>query len=194
MKTMIGLFILAVATLAVGQDKCEGIPPGRHVQLERMTAGMKLTCEQQLKIEPLLHDEESVTKPLLKFTSFSTEQRTEVMNKIKVVARRQIKGQLTPEQIPWMDADIENVSKGGGKGGGGKKGGDKNATPSEDPLADQAALCKALMAYSALEPDEKNALALFVKKAARNDAGLNLTPEQQRKLDAEIAALSKGSK
>src|SRR5579871_6265191 len=126
----IGVLTLALAAGAslfgqvATQDKCEGIPPGRHVQLERMTAAMKLTCAQQLKIEPLLHDEESVTKPLLRFTSFTDEQRSEVMTKIKVVARRQIKSELTPEQQKWMDGDIESVSRGGGKSGGGKKGAD----------------------------------------------------------------------
>ena len=63
---------MAMAQHEPGTPKCEGIPPGRHAQLERMTAAMKLTCDQQLKIEPLLHDEESVTKPLLRFASFPT--------------------------------------------------------------------------------------------------------------------------
>ena len=37
---------------------CAGLPPGRHVQLERMAQLFSLTCEQELKIEPLLHNEE----------------------------------------------------------------------------------------------------------------------------------------
>jgi hypothetical protein len=186
---------VSAAALAIAQEapapKCEGIPPGRHVQLERMTAGMHLTCEQQLKIEPLLHDEESVTKPLLRFSSFSADQRAEVMTMIKVAARRQIKSQLTPDQQKWMDGDIENVAK-GGKQGGGKKGADKTAAPSSDPLADQDALCKAVIAYSALLPEEKKSIMLSVKKAARNDGNLRLSPEQQKTLDAEIQSLTKG--
>src|SRR5437763_8378700 len=107
-------FLMALGVAAAQEaPKCEGIPPGRHMQLERMTAAMKLTCEQQLKIEPLLHDEESVTKPLLRFSSFSADQRGEVMTKIKIVARRQIKSQLTADQQKWMDDDIESVSNGG---------------------------------------------------------------------------------
>jgi hypothetical protein len=186
---------LALCTLTASAQsalKCEGIPPGRHAQLERMTAAMNLTCEQQLKIEPLLHDEESVTKPLLRFSSFSDDQRAEVMTKIKMVARRQIKSQLTPEQQKWMDQDIENVSK-AGKSGGGKKGSSaKSGGPSPaDLLADEEELSKAVMAYSALFPDEKKVLVLSVKKAARNDAQLPLTSEQQKKLDADILALSR---
>jgi Spy/CpxP family protein refolding chaperone len=181
--------LCAAAQQAPDSPKCEGIPPGRHAQLERMTAAMKLTCEQQLKIEPLLHDEESVTQPLLRFQSFSDDQRAEVMTKIKIAARRQIKSQLTPEQQSWMDQDIESVSK-GGKSGGGKKGA-KGAAPGADPLADEEALSKAVMAYSALLPDEKKAIVLQVKKAARNDDRLPLTPEQQKKLDLEILDLSR---
>ena len=185
------LSAVAAAAQTAPQSTCEGIPPGRHAQLERMTAAMNLTCEQQLKIEPLLHDEESVTQPLLRFQSFSDDQRSEVMSKIKMVARRQIKSQLTPEQQKWMDQDIESVSK-GGKSGGGKKGAAKSAgSASGDPLADEETLSKAVMAYSALYAEEKKSIVLAVKKAARNDEHLQLSSEQQKKLDAEIGALSK---
>ena len=187
--TYFTLALTFAAGAAAQAPKCEGLPPGRHAQLERMSAAMNLTCDQQLKIEPLLHDEESVTKPLLRFASFSDEQRSEVMTKIKMVARRQIKSQLTPDQQKWMDQDIENVAK-AGKSGGGKKGANANAAPSADPLADEEALSKALMAYSALLPEEKKAIVLSVKKAARNDSRLHLTAEQEKKLDSEILALS----
>ncbi len=192
------LLTLLAASSAYAQDapaKCEGLPPGKHVQLERMTAAMTLTCEQQLKIEPLLHDEESVTKPLLRFSSFTAEERGGVMNTIKIVARRQIKSQLTPEQQKWMDGDIEavkNASGSGGKKGGGKAAPPKEAVTAANALDDEEALSKAAMAYTALNADEKRALLLQVKKAARNDSNLPLTPEQQKKLDAEILELSKG--
>src|SRR5262249_53964401 len=108
--------IVFAVTLAQTPAKCEGLPPGKHTNLERMTAGMNLTCEQQLRIEPLLHDEESVSKPLLLFSSFSSDERGEFMNKIKIAARRQIREQLKPEQQKWMDRDIESV-KSAKKGG-----------------------------------------------------------------------------
>lgn len=188
----IGLIIALWSAAACAQEAapCAGLPPGRHALLERLTAQMNLTCEQQLKIEPLLHDEESVTKPLLRFRSFTDDQRSEVMTKIKMVARRQIKSQLTPDQQKWMDQDIESVAK-AGKSGGGKKGADKSAASSGDVLADEEALSQAVMAYAALYPDEKKAIVLSVKKAARQDSQLQLSAEQQKKLDAEIAALSK---
>jgi Spy/CpxP family protein refolding chaperone len=177
--------------------KCEGLPPGRHANLERMTAAMKLTCEQQLKIEPLLHDEESVSKPLQKFSSFSAEERGDVMNVVKIAARRQIKSELTPEQQKWMDGDIASV-KGGG-GGGGKKGGGKEAAPAApvtaaNALDDEEALSKAVTAYAALSSDERRSMLLQIKKAARNDGNLPLTAEQKKKLDTEIAELFKGGK
>src|SRR5215813_9302345 len=74
---------------------CAGLPPGKHALLEKMTAVLGLTCEQQLKIEPLLHNEESVSKPLLRFPSFSRDERQAVMLKIKLAARRQIRPLLT---------------------------------------------------------------------------------------------------
>ena len=184
-------------TWAIAQDtpaaKCEGLPPGKHVQLERMTAAMNLTCAQQHKIEVLLHAEESVTKPLLRFNSFNAEQRAEVMTTIKVVARRQIKTELTPDQQKWMDGDIESVSKGGKKGGG-KKGAANTVNPSADPLADQDALCKAVLAYSALRPVEKRAIVKSVKTATLNDSNLQLAKEQRDRLDTELKDMAKGGR
>ena len=149
------------------------------------------TCALPIYLE-LLHDEESVSKPLQKFSSFTPEQRGEVMDVVKIAARRQIKSQLTPEQQKWMDGDIASV-KGGGGGGGGKKGGKAAApTVAATGLDDEEALSKAITAYSALSSDERRSMLLQVKKAARADSSLSLTAEQQKKLDTEIAELSKG--
>lgn len=166
---------------------CAGLPPGKHSLLERMTAEFGLTCEQQLKIEPLLHDEESVTKPLLKFTSISAEERQEIMLTIKLAARRQVRTLLTAEQQKGMDKEVENVSKGGG---GGKKGG-ANKLEAVAGLDGEETLSKAIVNYVALTPEEKKVMLLKVKQAARNDATLQLTPEQHQKLDSEIVELKK---
>jgi hypothetical protein len=162
-----------------------GLPPGKHSLLERMTAEFGLTCEQQLKIEPLLHDEESVTKPLLKFSSLSSEERGEIMLTIKLAARRQVRTVLTAEQQKGMDKEVESVSKGGGKKGGANKG---EAAPGLDG---EETLSKAIVNYAALTPEEKKAMLLKVKQAARNDGALQLTPEQQKKLETEIQELKK---
>lgn len=167
---------------------CDGLPPGKHAQLERMTAGMSLSCEQQLKIEALLHDEESVSKPLLRFPSFSAAQRREVMTEIKLAARRQIRPLLMPDQQKWMDEDMAQVARSGKKSGGSK---DAGSSPAVDPLEAAETLGKAVMSYAALLPDEKRTIVLQVKKAVRNDNRLQLTPEQLKKLDAEIESLSK---
>lgn len=76
---------------------CAGLPPGHHSLLERMTAAFELTCDQELKIEPLLHIEESVSKPLLRFEAFSPDEKQEMMLKIKIAARRQVRNLLTPD-------------------------------------------------------------------------------------------------
>src|ERR1035438_10113029 len=54
----VGALMLAGAPVVFGQDQppaCPGLPPGKHSLLERMTAQFGLTCDQELKIEPLLH-------------------------------------------------------------------------------------------------------------------------------------------
>lgn len=181
------MILFALLALTIGQTpaKCEGLPPGKHANLERMTAAMNLTCEQQLRIEPLLHDEESVSKPLLKFTSFSSDERTEFMNKVKIAARRQIREQVRPDQQQWMDRDIASVKSSGKKSGG---GGTAAAPGSFD---DQETLSNAVMNYKALSAPEKKEMVLQVKRAARNDSALKVTPEQKKKLDDEIRQLSK---
>jgi hypothetical protein len=182
----------ATARAAQPPQPCEGLPPGRHALLERMTADFGLTCAQELKIEPLLHDEESVTKPLLRFTSFSSEQQQAVMVKIKLAARRQIRSLLTPDQQKLLDIDMESVARAPAKRG--KSSGQAasgSATARTDALEDEETLCRGVMNYAALKPDEKKAIVLDVKRAARADANQGLTADQQRKLDSEIAELSR---
>jgi len=181
---------LAFAAALYGQQPkpCAGLPPGKHALLERMTEQFGLSCEQQLKIEPLLHDEESVSKPLLAFTSFSREERQAVMLTVKLAARRQIRGALTADQQKGMDAKVESVAN--AKGGGGKK---KAAQTAETTLGldREEALSKAIVAYVALTAAERKAMLLKVKQAARNDPALQLTADQQKTLDSEIKELSR---
>lgn len=189
MKTLNAILLCAAAVIpAIAQDAtpCAGLPPGKHSLLERFTADFGLTCEQQLKVEPLLHEEESVSKPLLAFAAFTPEEQQAVMLKIKLAARRQVRTLLTPEQQKLMDGEIETTAKGGSKGG--KKGARKEA-PKVDPFENEEALCKAVMNYAALHADEKTALVLQVKQAARRDHVLELTAEQEKKIDADIQEL-----
>jgi hypothetical protein len=179
-----GLF-LAPAVFSQNAPACPGLPPGRHALLERMTAQFGLTCEQELKIEPLLHDEESVTKPLLKFTSFTRDQQQEVMLTIKLAARRQVRQYLTAEQQKGMDAEVESVSKGG------KKKGDRAQAAVTPGLAAEEELSAAVQKYAALTAQEKKSMLLKVKTAARHDSALQLTSAQQAGLDSEIAGLEK---
>jgi hypothetical protein len=184
--------MLLAATAAAQQSPppCAGLPPGKHALLERMTADFGLTCEQELKIEPLLHDEESVTKPLLRFTSFSTDQKQAVMVKIKLAARRQIRSLLTPDQQKLLDVDMENVARSPRKPG--KASAENGNVPARtDALEDEETLSKAVMNYAALKPEEKKAMVLEIKRAARADGNQRLTADQQRKLDSEIAELSR---
>src|SRR5260370_25265598 len=107
----VALLFFAAALPAFGQDApCAGLPPGKHSLLERFAADFGLTCEQQLKVEPLLHAEESVSKPLLAFAAFTSEEQQAVMLKIKLAARRQVRALLTPDQQNKMDAEIESTA------------------------------------------------------------------------------------
>src|SRR6201996_455961 len=76
---------------------------GKHLLLEKMTADFNLTCAQKDKIEPLLHDEESVSKPLLAFDAFTPEEKQAMMLKVKLAARAQIRPLLTPDQQKKSD-------------------------------------------------------------------------------------------
>jgi hypothetical protein len=171
--------------------------PGHHALLERMTAAFVLTCEQELKLEPLLHDEESVSKPLINFAAFTPEEKKDVMLQVKLAARKQILPLLTPDQQVKMNQEINTVSKGGEglqKGnGGGKSGGakgenaKKKAEPAAmDPFQAEEALCQALNKYSALSPAEKQELITKVKKASLRPDAPAMTSEQAKQVAAEI--------
>ena len=167
---------------------CAGLPGGKHALLERFTAEFDLTCEQQLKVEPLLHAEESVSKPLLAFAAFTPEEQQGVMLKIKLAARRQVRTLLTADQQTKMDGEIETTASGVSKGG--KKGAPKKAPAKVDPFENEEALSQAVMNYAALMPAEKTAMVLQVKQAARRDNTLELTADQQKKIDADLKQLS----
>ncbi len=189
MKSLRTILLCAAAALpALAQDApapCAGLPPGKHSLLERFTADFNLTCEQQLRVEPLLHAEESVSKPLLAFAAFTPEEQQGVMLKIKLAARRQVRGLLTPEQQKKMDSEIESTAKGG------KKGGAKKAAAKVEGYANEEALSAAIQNYAALLPAEKTAMVLQVKQAARRDSALELTAEQQKKIDSDIQQLTR---
>ena len=50
------------------KPKCPEIV-GNHALLEKMAGDYGLSCPQEDKIEPMLHDEESVSKPLMMFSN-----------------------------------------------------------------------------------------------------------------------------
>src|ERR1700733_13484148 len=142
----------------IGNPNCPEIV-GKHALLEKMTESFGLTCKQEDIIEPLLHDEESVTKPLLAFQAFTPEERQAVMLKIKLAARVQIRPYLTPDQQVKSDAEAAATaasSAGGGKGG-------KVAPKPVEGFAAEETLSDAIAAYSAFTPEQKKELMLQVK-------------------------------
>jgi hypothetical protein len=174
--------------------------PGHHALLERMSAAFELTCPQELKLEPLLHDEESVSKPLLRFEAFTPEEKKAVMQQMKVAARKQIRPLLTPPQQAKMDEEIDTVSKGGeglqkgnGKQGGTKGGSEKKTEDPVDPFIAEESLSDAISKYAAFSAEEKKALILKVKTASRRPDAPAMTPEQAKTVDASIKQMSSKS-
>lgn len=164
--------------------------PGHHALLERMSEAFDLDCDQERKLEPLLHDEESVSKPLINFRAFTPEEKKDVMREVKIAARKQILPLLTPEQQTKMEAEIDTVSKGGeglqkgnGNGGHRKKA---NTTP-VDPFEAEQALCRALQNYSAFSPEQKKELIRKVEQASIRPDAPQMSPDQQNQIRKEIA-------
>lgn len=164
---------------------------GKHLLLEKMTADYGLTCAQEDKIEPLLHDEESVSKPLLAYDAFSPEEKQAVMLKVKLAARAQIRPLLTPDQQKKSDEETAAVAASGATP---KKGGKKGATPkavskATDSYIGEESLSSALASYSAFSPAHQKELILQVKQAARREGAPELTAEQAAKIDGDIKKL-----
>ena len=160
---------------------------GKHLLLERMTADYDLTCPQQDKIEPILHLEESVSKPLLSFNAFTVEEKQAMMLKIKLAARVQIRPLLTPDQQKKSDAEAASLTDT-------KKANKKDAVPKkvakqDDPFKGEEELSAAIAAYTAFSVKERQQLILEVKQAARRDGAPTITSDQQTKIDADIKVL-----
>jgi hypothetical protein len=162
---------------------------GHHALLERMAAAFRLTCDQILKIEPLLHDEESVSKPLIAFEAFTPDEKKAVMQQVKLAARKQIMPLLTPDQQLKMQQEIDTVSKGGeglqkGNGGGGRK---RNADVAPvDPFQAEEALSHAIANYSAFSDAEKRDLIVKVRQASLRPDAPAMTPDQTKQVAAQL--------
>jgi hypothetical protein len=156
------------------REKLKELPPGNHKLLETMTKNFGLTYDQQLEIEPLLHDEESVSKPILGFAAFTSEEKSAMLLVVKHAARRQIRPLLTPEQQVKADAEDASLDgKSGGKGGG--KGGGKKAAA----VTTEESVIKAIQQYEALTPAEKDSMISKVKTAAARPVAAETAPAAQ---------------
>lgn len=158
------------ASPAPAPEKLKTLPPGNHRLLENMTKRFGLTMDQELEIEPLLHDEESVSKPILGFAAFTPEEQKAMLLTVKLAARRQIRPLLTTEQQPKLDeetASLTNSASSKAPAGGSK--GEKVTAVTEETLT------KAILAYATLTDAEKQSMIAKVKAAAQRPA---ITPEQ----------------
>ncbi len=193
----------AYATPSASQDALQSPPTaptpascglsGHHALLEKMAAAFNLTCDQILRIEPLLHDEESVSKPLIAFQAFTPDEKKAVMQEVKLAARKQILPLLTPDQQVKMQQEIDTVSKGdeglqaGNSGGKGKKNAE---APAIDPFQAEESLSQAISKYAALSDSEKKALILKVKQASLRADAPAMQPDQTKEVQAEVKQLS----
>jgi hypothetical protein len=164
-----------VATAA--PEKLKTLPPGKHNLLENMTRHFGLTYDQELEIEPLLHDEESVSKPILGFAAFTPAEQKAMLLTIKLAARRQIRPLLTAEQQAKLDQEMAGLAKSGTDALRNSK-----TTAADDPAAPakkgsgkskkvvastEESVTKAILAYSALTDQEKQTMIAKVKGAAQ---------------------------
>ena len=181
----------APASTAPTPAEC-GIP-GHHALLERMTVAFNLTCDQEKKIEPLLHDEESVSKPLIAFQAFTPDEKKDVMQQVKLAARKQILPLLNSQQQARMNQEIDTVSHGGEGLQNGNHGGGHNKKADSapvEPYQAEEALSNAISNYSAFSEDQKKSLVLKVKEAALRPDAPQMKPEQAKQVAAEVRKLS----
>lgn len=158
---------------------------GAHPLLEELTRELGLTCTQEIKILPLMHDEEAVSKPLLGYAAFTPEERQAMLLEVDLAARAQVRQFLLPDQQRKSDAEAARLA-----GKAPKKTGKKKMPPaSGDGFASEEALSGALDLYHALTAAQRKDMILRVKEAARRDGAPPLTPEQAARIDADIAFL-----
>jgi hypothetical protein len=170
----------------VGVPVCPQIV-GQHPLLETLTRELHLSCQQEVRILALMHDEEAVSKPLLAYAALSPEERQGILLKVELAARAQVRPFLLPEQQRKSDAEAASSP-----GKALKKIGRKKApTVSGDGFASEEELSSALDLYSALTVVQKKEMILQVKRASRRDGAPALTSEQAAKIDADIAFLQK---
>jgi hypothetical protein len=158
---------------------------GQHPLLEKLTMQLHLSCQQEVRILPLMHDEEAVAKPLVVYGAFTPEERHAMVQQLELAARMKVRPFLLPEQQTKNDAEAASEAGKAPK----KIGKKKTPQVSADAFASEEALSGALDVYSALTVAQKKDMILQVKQAARRDGSPVLTPEQTAKIDADIAFL-----
>jgi hypothetical protein len=158
---------------------------GPHPLLEKLTLELRLTCQQEVRILPLMHDEEAVIRLLLVYASFTPEERQAMLLKVELAARTQVRPFLLPEQQKKSDAEADRLAAKPSK----KMGKKKEPPVSADAFGSEEALSSALDLYSALTTAQKKEMILQVKQAARRDGAPTLTPEQVAKIDGDITFL-----
>ena len=64
---------------------------GSHPLLEKLTLELHLTCQQEVKLLPLMHDEEAAIRPLLVYAAFTPEERQAMLLQVELAARAQVR-------------------------------------------------------------------------------------------------------
>lgn len=173
-----------------GDDDETGVPVcpqivGSHPLLEELSRELGLSCVQEVKILPLIHDQEAVSKSLVVYAAFTPEERQAMSLKLELAARAQVRPFLLPDQQRKSDAEAASLA-----GKAQKKMGKKKLPPaSSDAFVSEEALSSALDLYHALTAAQRKDMILQVKQAARRDGAPPVTPEQAAKIDADIAFL-----
>jgi hypothetical protein len=85
----------------------------KHSLLDRWTKAFGLSDEQRLWIEPQLHAEEGLSKPVLAYKALTDDERQQILLIMKLAARRQVMVLLTPAQQKLMQEEIATTKANG---------------------------------------------------------------------------------
>ena len=156
-----------------------------------MTGDLRLTCDQQAKLAPLLHQEESLFRSLRAFAAFTPEQKQAMLLKVDVAVHTQVRPMLDPgqqkktarklESLMAEEQDPKKIEKHAARL--------KSSEVPADPYASEEQLSSDIAAFRMLTVNDRKAMILQVKQAARREGVAPLGSEQAAKIDADIRKL-----
>jgi protein CpxP len=115
---------------AQGNGRWHHGPPDPAIRTQEMTRKLKLTADQQTKVQEILQTEKSQMESLRQDTSSSQQDRRAKMMGIRQNSDSQIRTLLdSTQQKKWDEMQAKREERMGGRRGGPPNGGDQQAPP-----------------------------------------------------------------